>query len=206
MANLIEDPGFEEVPSAWVLGTTCSVGTAVIQGSVVRSGALALAITRVTIGGVQRCGYAERLVTGIVPGRRYKIKVWHRTAALTSIGIVQILVGGVQKGSFATNSLSWISFTTLDFTVPTTSAMLRLQVPGNSVTTTHTRYIDDLEWESGDVPDSAAPSADSRILAAASADVISGAPSAEDVVASVAPNGIVASVSAGSIIARVSKG
>jgi hypothetical protein len=180
MGNLIEEPGFEEVPSTWVLGTTCPVGTAVIQGSVVRSGALALQITRVTIGGVQRCGYAERLVTGIVPGRFYRIKVWHRTAALASSGVVQILVGGVQKGIFATNSLSWISFTTNQFTVPTTSAMLRLQVPGSGVTTTHVRYLDDLEWDSADPIDAATPAGLSGRAAVSDPSSIAGAGAAEN--------------------------
>ena len=157
MGNLIQEPGFEESPTTWVLGTTCPVGTAQIQSAVVRSGSNALSITRGAPGGIQRCGYAERLIAGLVPGRTYRIKVWSRTASTSGTVTALIQVDGVTKGAPASNSLTWLLTTTIPFTVSAASAMLRIIVPGSGIALSATRYFDDLEWDSADPIDVATP-------------------------------------------------
>lgn len=145
--NFIPDPGFEQVPSGWTLGTTCPVGTAVIQGGVVRSGALALAITRAAPGGIQRCGYAERLITGLTPGLQYLVKIWNRTAATSGSVTAVIYIDGAYRGAMTSNTLTWVQTSSAVFTVPGTSANLRIGVLGNGSIGSHTRYFDDLEWK-----------------------------------------------------------
>ena len=157
MGNLIQEPGFEESPTTWVLGTTCPVGTAQIQSAVVRSGSNALSITRGAPGGIQRCGYAERLVTGLVPGRKYRIKVWNRTASTSGTVTALLLVDGVIKAIMGTNSLIWLLTASTVFTVSGTTAMFRISVVGSPITLSATRYFDDLEWDSADPIDVATP-------------------------------------------------
>lgn len=156
MPNDCPDPGFEEIPSLWTLGTDCDVGTAVIQGSIVHSGARALQIISAQIGGTTRCGWAS-ISAPTIPGGRYRLSAWIRGSGVLTRpcnikvdGTVRINASGLVLGVWKYFISSW-------FVVAGSSVEVKVEMPFG-VGPVAVRSIDDLVLEREIFLDDADPS------------------------------------------------
>jgi len=170
MANLLQEPSFEESPTTWVLGTTCVIGTALIIFSTGHHGVKVLRIQSVIIGGQTRCGYAERPVLGLTVGKKYRVSVWYKDQVATYRRVAYLSMDGVVIGSFVGYSGldTWKQYVSGEFTATATTMTFRLEQGTDGITQTFTRFYDDLWMDDGLPPDAASVVRGPGLLAAAS--------------------------------------
>jgi hypothetical protein len=201
--NVCPDPGFEQVPSLWTLGTNCAWNTAEIQTVEVYSGSRALMISSAKIGVTTRCGYAE-IVAPTVPGRGYRISCMQKSSS--TIGRNRaLLVNGITRLQFAPSTTAWKFWQSAWFVIPGATAVIRCTMPtgiGPVVTT----FWDNIVLDAEEPVDAAAPSSLSGRAAASDPSSQSGVLASPEEVRAVAQSlGMVASPSSLAVRGRASR-
>jgi len=201
--NVCPDPGFEQVPSLWTLGTNCVLNTAEIQTVEVYSGSRALMISSTKIGVTTRCGYAE-IVAPTVLGRRYRISCMQKS--LSTVGRARFLsVDGTIRITFTPATTAWKFWQSAWFVIPGATAVIRCSMP-SGIAPVVTTYWDNIVLDAEEPVDAAAPSSLSGRAAASDPSSQSGVLASPEEVRAVAQSlGMVASPSSLAVRGRASR-
>jgi len=178
--NVCPDPGFEQVPSLWTLGTNCVWNTAQIQTVEVYSGSRALMISSTKIGVTTRCGYAE-IVAPTVPGWWYRISCMQKSSSTIGRGRA-LLVNGITRLQFAPSTAAWKFWQSAWFVIPGATAVIRCTMP-TGIAPVVTTYWDDIVLDAEEPLDLVEPSSLSGRAAAGDPESRIAAPTTQERIA-----------------------
>ncbi len=146
MSQHVVDPSFEQ-PASWVLGTDCAVNGAAIVALNPRTGLRALALSSRSVG--PQCGFAEKVITDLVPGNSYRVGLWWDAQGVSALRNALVILDGILLGTISgvtPGPGQYQRFSCpLVFVATASTAILRIEQPPGSSTTQFTRYFDDID-------------------------------------------------------------